>query len=548
MIRLNKTWTVAAFAAVVLGITFSLLLGGAFGPAAATGAAPAATPNATPAAIDASQITGCRSSVARVVLAGTTVAEPAVANNTSAALTNCQDDTTLVQKTALLGTPTVNFGQVGPAGADTFETGALNGNPLGATAVTDVNAASLTFGGYTLSVAGPLEAQAVAGCAKTGSDTYATSPYLDGTADLDAITITGPGLPAAGETLEIGQYVNDIVGNLPAALGALITIKANEQITAPAGSSPNTITERLLDITLLGSGAQVVVGEAQAALPNNGVCATNVPPNTTPTPPVTVPGTTTTVTGTNGTVTTVTTGGTGPGTTTIVPGGTVPSYLQECPTGSTLDPTSGDCVIFYQGQTIYVSKPFKGPTGGTVVPLAAAQAKFKSSCLAGAGPNYVLLVTALNAVAKGTPSSDRILGLNTGQHISGLAGDDCIDEQSANGKVVDGNGKDRIYVTSGSNRVVAGNGPNTIHGGNGKNWITDGTGDDYIYGGSLANRIDAYGNEKHIYGGKSNDRIWTNSIRAFVSCGGGNANILFGREKIIAYGKKHGCQKLGRLK
>jgi Ca2+-binding RTX toxin-like protein len=234
-------------------------------------------------------------------------------------------------------------------------------------------------------------------------------------------------------------------------------------------------------------------------------------------------------------------------TTVLVPTGTIPTFLEQCAPGSTLDPTSGNCVIFYEGQTIFVSKPFKGPTGGTVVPLAAARAKFKSPCLSGAGPDYVLLVTARRARAKGTPLSDRILGLNTGQLIYGLAGNDCIDELKANGKIVDGNGRDRLYVTSGVNRVIGGNGPNIIHGGNGRNWITDGTGDDYIYGGSLHNRIDAYGNEKHIYGGKSNDRIWTNSIDAFVSCGGGNRNTLFGRQKIIAYGKKHGCQSLHHL-
>jgi hypothetical protein len=527
----------AALTAVALGITLSLLLGGAFGPAAATGAAPAATPNATSGAT-ASTIFGCRASVARVALAGQSVVEPGVANaTTSASNSPCADDTAAVQQTGLAGSSSpLNLGTVGPAGASTFETGSLGGvTSPAATAVATVNAVSLSIGGYTISVAGQIQAQAAIECVGTALMQQATS-------NVDAVTIAGAGIPGGSETLDVSQLTNQ----LPAALAALISIQANETIPGT-----NSLTQRALDITLLSGAGQIVIGEATVNVLDASVCSGNVPPNSTGTTTTvtSTTGSTTTITGSNGTTTTVTTGGTPGGTTTVLqPTGTVPSYLQECPTGATLDPTSGDCVIYYQGQTIYVSKPFKGPTGGTVVPLAAAQAKFKSSCLAGAGPNYVLLVTAVNAVAKGTPSSDRILGLNTGQHISGLAGDDCIDEQSANGKVVDGNGKDRIYVTSGSNRVVAGNGPNTIHGGNGKNWITDGTGDDYIYGGSLPNRIDAYGNEKHIYGGKSNDRIWTNSIRAFVSCGGGTANVLFGREKIIAYGKKHGCQKLGRLK
>ncbi len=235
-------------------------------------------------------------------------------------------------------------------------------------------------------------------------------------------------------------------------------------------------------------------------------------------------------------------------TTVVQPSTTVPGFLEDCAPGSVLDSSSGDCVIYDGSQTIFVSKPFKGPTGGTVVPLDYARAHYHSSCLAGSGAAYALIVTAVNGSAKGTPSSDRIIGLGAGEKIAGLAGDDCIDAQGTKAKVTDGNGRDRIYVTKGVNRVVAGNGPNVIHGGNGRNWITDGTGNDYIYGGKLSNRIDAYGNEKHIYGGPANDRIWTNSIRAYVSCGGGKADRLFARRKIAAYGVKHGCEKIGLLK
>ena len=53
------------------------------------------------------------------------------------------------------------------------------------------------------------------------------------------------------------------------------------------------------------------------------------------------------------------------------------------------------CEIVLRGgaQNIVVSKPFAGPTGGSVVPLAAARKKFKSPCLYGQGPKFVVMGT-----------------------------------------------------------------------------------------------------------------------------------------------------------
>jgi hypothetical protein len=525
--------------AAVLGIGLSATLGGAFGVNSATGASPSAVAVASTSQ-PASELFNCRASVARAVLAGNTAAEPAVSGSTTA----CPSGQTLVQQTSLVGSGSpltaLDLGTVGPAGAYTDPSGAIgSGQSAGGTAVAQVNALSLNLGPYTLSAAGSLEAQASAYCAVDGSTGYATQPAVAGTSNLDALTLSGPGLPAAGETLELGGTVNEIVGNLPAALGALVSIKANEQIL---GSNSQTITERMLDITLLASNVQIVVGEAIAGFNEPDVCSLNTPNSITNT---VTNSSTTTITGQNGTATTVTTAG---ATTVINTSTTTPSFLEDCAPGSVLDSSSGNCVIYDGTQTIFVSKPFQGPSGGEVVTLADANAHYHSPCLTGAGPGWALIVSAVDGTAHGTPSSDRIIGLGSGEHIIGLAGDDCIDAQAARAKVSDGNGRDRIYVSTGVNRVIAGNGPNVIHGGHGRNWITDGTGNDTIYGGTLPNRIDAYGNEKHIYGGPGNDRIWTNSIRAYVNCGGGKADRLFARRKIAAYGLKHGCEKVSLLK
>jgi hypothetical protein len=542
MVRLRNFWALAALTAGALGITLSLLLGGALGTAAATGAASPSA--ASTGGASAATIFGCRASVARVELANQVIAEPAIANDSTTSSTSCNTDTKAVAQVGLAGsTSPLNLGTVGPAGAYTFETGSLGGavSP-GVTSIADVQALSLSLAGYTITAAGPLEAQAAVECAGTTLTTQ-------GSSDLNAITITSP--TGSTQTIEIGGALNEVLGNL-GALSALVSITANEQ-TSTAG----VLTERLLDIKVLTSGAQIVVGEATVDYPNSSICAQNVPPTgTTTTVPgtvTTVPGTTTTETGTDGTVTTVTTppttvtspSGTGGTTTVVEPSGSVPGYLQQCATGSVLDPTTGDCVIDEaNGQTIFVSKPFKGPVGGTVISLAEAQSLYKSPCLSGTGSPYVFIVSASYEKAYGTPQSDRILVLGSHDRTAGLAGDDCIDAQGTTNKVTDGNGIDRIYVTKGVNRVIGGNGSNHIYGGDGKDWITDGTGDDTIYSGKLGSRIDAFGNKKHIFGGPGKDRIWTNSVVAQIHCGSDKKTLVFARRNPAKYAAKHGCKRI----
>ncbi|HET9073264.1 MAG TPA: calcium-binding protein [Solirubrobacteraceae bacterium] len=534
MSRLRRIWALMAAVAAVLGVSLSAALGGSLGTTAATGATPAlgatTVTNTSSPGLSASTIFGCRASVVRAELAGKSIAEPAVANPgpNTAGEPPCHSDSTLVQKVNLLGNSPLNIGTVGPAGAYTFETGALGASTSpGVTAVADVSGLTLSPGsGYTLTVAGPLQAQAGVTCVGTTLAPFAS-------AGLVVLKVTGPGLPAGGQIVDLGPGVNQLGGALK-PLSALLTLQADEKIV-----TANAVTERLLDITLLGSGVHLVIGEATATYPNADVCSGNVPGGSSTT---TTPGGTTTVTF-SGTATTVT----NPGTVVIEPSGQVPGPLEVCAPGSVLDPKSGNCVIYYGGQTIFVSKPFKGPVGVVVVPLGAARRKYHSPCLYGPGPKYADLVLKAGAHALGTFKSDRMLGLNVRQSINGLAGNDCIDERSANGTLRDGNGKDRLYVTRGHNRIIAGNGDNIIHGRNGRNWITDGTGTDHIYGGSQPNRIDAFSNKKYVYGGSSHDRLWSNSQVAQFHCRAGSHDIVFLRRGPAAYAKRHGCPRVRLL-
>src|SRR5450755_32757 len=86
------------------------------------------------------------------------------------------------------------------------------------------------------------------------------------------------------------------------------------------------------------------------------------------------------------------------------------SRVAPCPTGSTLVGSQQLCEIVQGGgeDNIVVSAPFAGPTGGTVVSLAAARAKMKSPCLTGKGPKFVVM---------GTNKANRIRAAKTAERI-----------------------------------------------------------------------------------------------------------------------------------
>jgi Ca2+-binding RTX toxin-like protein len=491
----------------------AVLLGASAAPSAATGA------TTTPAGTSAGQLFGCRASVARLSLGGTVVTEPAVANG---ATFPCATDSKLTGPINVLSGP-LNIATVGPAGAFTYETGTLGDTP-GVTALTAIDAISVPSIGLT--VVGPIQAQASYECQGTNLVPSASSTLSVLKIGSQTISLSSLGVPG---TLTIP---------------GVATIKYDETI-----QTASSLTERVLDIDLLNSAVNLVVGEATVTAPDPSICTGNIPPTNTTTT-VTTPGTTVTTPGKTVTSpgSTVTQTTTTPGSTTTITTVT-PSNLTICAPGSSIDVSTGDCVIYGpNGQVIFVSLPFKGPTGGVVVTLAQALAKYHSPCLHGPGPQWVLIATKNGGRVTGTPFSDRILGLGSRERIAGLAGNDCIDGQGSDETVYDGNGNDREYVHAGRNRVGVGNGNDYVNGGSGSDWLTVGNGNDTVYGGKSSSRIDAGVGHDHISGGPSPNRIWVISAHVVISCGSSGHNRLFARRGPASYAAKHGCQRITYLK
>jgi Ca2+-binding RTX toxin-like protein len=231
-------------------------------------------------------------------------------------------------------------------------------------------------------------------------------------------------------------------------------------------------------------------------------------------------------------------------------GGGASSTSQACPTGATLDVTANACVIIFNGKTIYVSQPFKGPSGGTVLPLSVARQKYGGPCTTGPGPGFALVATKPFGRVEGTPRSDRIIALGVGERVAGLAGNDCIEGRGGHGqKLYDGNGKDRVYGGPGSNRIGLGNGNDYINGRSGSgDFISAGNGNDVVHGGHGKTRIAVGIGRDHVYGGPGANHIWAVGDNAKINCGTGTHNQAWVRVNAAPFAKSHGCQKIHLLK
>jgi hypothetical protein len=446
---------------------------------AAAASAPAATGAVTPAATTPTASTntvtpfGCRASGARVGLLNATLLEPIVANKNT---TPCADDSAASGEIKVPATSPLLT--AGPIGAFTYSTGTPTESP-GAAAVSDIQAVNIPSTSGTISIVGPVEAEADYTCQNDQLVAHAQST-------LDVINVGGKNMtlpsPGAPDTISLGA-------------GSFIAL--NQQIT-----TANSITERVLQVHRAGL-ADIVVGEATVTQTKTDPCA-----------------------GTSG----------------------GPANVLLCPVGATLDPASNLCVIYYNGTVIVVSKPFHGPSGGTVLALPVARKKYPNSpCVMGAGPNWALVATAVGGRVTGTPKSDRILALGARERIAGLAGNDCVDGTGGNQTIYEGNGNDRVYASAGKNRIGVGNGNDYINGRTGIDRITAGNGKDVVYGGKGPARIDVGLGTSHVYGGPATNRIYASNPRSRISCGSGKHNTAFLRSGAVAYAKAHGCQSIHLL-
>jgi Ca2+-binding RTX toxin-like protein len=289
-------------------------------------------------------------------------------------------------------------------------------------------------------------------------------PTFSGNSRVADITLGGTPIP-------LDQLVTSLTNALNPILGAVVEIKADEQIR-----TPDSLTIRALHIRILRGTTPVVdlvVGEAKVAA-NGPVCDPSKQ------------------------------GG---------PGGNV------CPAGSELDAERGVCIIRASTSgsglgDIIVGRPFEGPSGGTVVPIDVARRRFPTApCLTGTGaPRFAIIGTNNRDRITGTNVADRILALGGNDHVSGGRGNDCMEG---------GSGRDLLSGSLGNDQAFGQNGNDALNGAGGSDRLSGGNGNDTINAGYGADRT---------FGGAGNDaiNIATQGPRATANCGaGGNDKVRF---------------------
>ncbi len=392
--------------------------------------------------------------------------------------------------------------------------------------------------------------------------TGAVAPGAAALTAVDGVTIPTPGGPivVAGPVAAQAAYAC-VSGRLTSTSsstltvltigGKRITLVPDKPLTIPlvGGAyvavnekiqTSNSLTERILDVHVPGL-ADVVVGEAKVSLASSDPCA-----------------------------------GTGSQT---------PPAVNPCPAGSTFDPAHQVCeIVLPGGRVIIISRPYQGPTGGAVLAVSVARKRFRSPCLSGKRPEYVIVGTNKADRINGTRRSERILGLGGRDRIAGQSGSDCIAGGKGNdriwggtGHVVHvwggagndrisvqngnafayggpgrdriflGNGTDRAWGGAGNDRIAVGRGNDRVWGGRGNDTLAAGDGNDVVHGGPGKDRIYVGPGRDHIYGDAGSDRLYGRGELMWMNCGKGRdlayVNIFAAR-----FARRHGCERVRLIK
>lgn len=347
--------------------------------------------------------------------------------------------------------------------ADTVRTAGV----VGASA--SIDSASGTFGGTVPIAVGVISSQQSVLC-------RAGAPVSQGSSRVESLSIGGTPVPGVVGSTPVDTTVPSPAGS--------IRVRANQL-------SGSTRTALIIDFP---GGQQQVYGEATAG---GDAC-------------LPLPGT---VTGGNPTSS----------------GGTSGTAPDACPTGAEYVVADNLCVIRSRGadgriETIVIGKPYKGPSGGTVVSLTAARKRFGSKrCLSGSGPKYAVIGTNRADRITGTNGPDRILLLGGNDQGDGGRGNDCIDGGGGKDVLSGALGRDRVYGAKGNDAINGGGGTDRLSGESGNDTINAGFGADVVAGGS----------------GRDAINLATAGPAARVDCGSGRDKV---RINLNERRKTRGCE------
>jgi Ca2+-binding RTX toxin-like protein len=125
----------------------------------------------------------------------------------------------------------------------------------------------------------------------------------------------------------------------------------------------------------------------------------------------------------------------------------------------------------------------------------------------GAGTDSVTVTGSAGTVVYGGLGSDTITAVNSAadEGVTIYGGNGGSDGEDSGDRITGGAGDDLIYGNAGDDTIVGGDGDNTILGGQGSDDITSGTGDDQLFGNLGNDTIVGGGGSDSIYGGQGDD-------------------------------------------
>ncbi|GKQ55588.1 hypothetical protein BRSPCE3_64430 [Bradyrhizobium sp. Ce-3] len=112
-----------------------------------------------------------------------------------------------------------------------------------------------------------------------------------------------------------------------------------------------------------------------------------------------------------------------------------------------------------------------------------------------------------NLIQVGTAGADAFRGFNTGDVISGGAGNDIAMLAYGGDQMFGGTGADSIFGDAGSDTLSGDGGDDTLYGGADIDFLFGGADADLLYGGDDLDVIDAGAGNDLVYGGTGNDTI-----------------------------------------
>jgi Ca2+-binding RTX toxin-like protein len=457
---------------------------------------------------------GCRASLARVGLGGSTLAEPLVANSAN---TPCATETKGVN-TVNVPSAANQFINGGPAAVFTFSSTSQSSpaGPVapGAASLASVDGVTIPTSSGNIVLVGPAYAQVSYACVngKLTSESKTT---------LNALEINGNRLalvPDQGMTIQLGG-------------GAYLAV--NEKL-----QTANSLTARLVDLHIPGL-ADVVVGEATVSYTGDPCAGTN--------------------------------GQTPPGTTACPAGSTYDPVMQVCEivlsNGQVIvigppftGPYGGTVIALSEAQKLYKSACLSGPgpqyavvgtngpdrIDGTQRPerilglggndRIAGQGG--DDCIDGGSGNDLIWGGNGNIRTYGGTGTDRIWDGNGTDVVSGGAGND---------RIFIGNGSDRVHGNAGNDRISVGRGNDHVYGDSGNNTLSAGNGNDWIFGGSGTAKIYVGNGKSHVVGGKQGGRIYAPDVHMFVKCMSRKTLALLTKFE-RGYAKHHGCTRIKTIR